>query len=90
MEFEWDSDNLSHIARHGMTPADVEALLDHPDTEFTAPYTRGGQWHVMATGPRFDGRIVVVVFTQRGGMTRVVTAYPASPRTERTYREGHR
>ena len=85
MEFVWDEDNLGHIAKHGMTPAEAEAILDHPDTEFTAPYTRQGVWHVMATGPRLDGRIVREVFTQRssGGWYREwnETFPPTSSRT---------
>jgi uncharacterized DUF497 family protein len=89
MDFEWDADNLAHIARHRLTAAEVEAILACSDTEFSGPYTRNGQWRVLATGPRADGRIVNVVFEQHAGVTRVVTAYPASPRTQREYRELH-
>ena len=89
MDYQWDADNLGHIALHDMAPTDVEPILEHPDTEFSAPYTRDGEWRVTATGPRSDGRIVEVVFTQRGDVTRVVTAYPASGRVEREYREAH-
>lgn len=89
MDFEWDADNLGHIARHGLAADDIEAILEHGDTEFSAPYTRNGQWRVSATGPRTDGRIVEVVFTQHDELTRVVTAYSVPTRVQREFRERH-
>ncbi len=30
LEFEWDDDNIAHLARHGITPDEVEELFEGP------------------------------------------------------------
>ena len=88
LNFEWDTDNLRHIGRHGLAPEDIEPIVTDVRTEISAFYLRNGELRATATGAHADGRIVVVVFTPRwSGAIRVVTAYPASPRRQREYRE---
>lgn len=48
----WDDDNLAHIARHGVTPEEVEDLCAAEDTLFTRVGTRRYQ----AVGQTESGR----------------------------------
>lgn len=76
IHFDWDAENLAHIARHGVTAAEVEYVLTHPTVDL------GFQdWHneerFSEAGPTPMGRLLLVVTTMRGYKTRVVTAYEA-------------
>jgi uncharacterized protein len=76
--FEWDEENRSHIARHGVTPEEAEqALLNDPIDGGTQDHE--GEERFVEVGATDAARILVVITTQRGELTRVVTAYPASP-----------
>ena len=33
LEFDWDDENLQHIARHGVVPEEVEYILNHPTVD---------------------------------------------------------
>ena len=36
MEFDWDDPNIEHIARHGVTPSEVEQVFaKHPEEKYT-------------------------------------------------------
>jgi len=83
--FDWDADNVAHIARHGVQPADAEqALLNDPVTLQYA-VTGSGEERWVGVGPTDAGRLLVVVWTMRASLVRVVTAYPASGRLRGAY-----
>lgn len=88
MDFQWNAGNLSEIGKHGLYPADVEDVVRNPEARVRPTYRREGEDRAAVIGPTGQGRILVVVVTPRGAVLRVVTAYPADPRTERRYREG--
>ncbi len=87
MEFDWDEANVSHIARHGINPTEVEEALSGEIVvdlfdEIVDEEMRFGQLGVSRLG-----RILVVVTTDRNGKTRPVTAYDASPRRKKLWQE---
>jgi uncharacterized DUF497 family protein len=86
--FEWDNGNLAEIGRHGLYPADVEGALADPRAIERPAYERDGEARRRILGATLPGRILVVVFTERGDNLRVVTAWPASRSDQRRYREG--
>lgn len=60
MRFEWDALNIEHVAAHGLSPADVEAVYAAADFEFQR---RG--WTLRYTGHgTVDGVLYRVVFNQ--------------------------
>jgi uncharacterized DUF497 family protein len=74
MDFDWDENNIAHIARHGVEPYEAEQVLlggplalDYSDID--------GEVRFRDVGQTLDGRVLVVVSTTRGSLTRVVTAY---------------
>jgi uncharacterized DUF497 family protein len=76
LDFEWDSENVGHIARHGVSVAEVEYVLEHPTLE-REYQDWSGEERFVEVGATPRGRIVVVVTTWRGLKTRVVTAFDA-------------
>jgi uncharacterized DUF497 family protein len=82
--FDWDEGNITHIAEHGVTPAEgEEVVMGNPlDLDHTE---KDGEVRIRQVGETAAGRILAVVTTERGGLIRVVTAYSASPFLRSTY-----
>ena len=77
MEFEWDEENVQHIAEHDLTPEDVESALN--GCTFDIEYQ---DWHdeerFAEVGVTAQGRYLVVITTWRDDRIRVVTAFDAT------------
>jgi hypothetical protein len=87
--FDWDEENIAHIARHGVMPAEAEEALT------IAPMDIAEQHHdeevrYVQLGTTANMRILLVVSTWRGDLVRVVTAYPASSSLRENYAEERR
>src|SRR5438128_1892752 len=68
--FDWDDDNILHVARHEFTPEEVEEVFDGD-----YKVRRGRQQRYIALGETLDGRLAFVVFRRLGaGRIRVITA----------------
>jgi len=75
--FDWDDANKAHIARHGVTPEDVEqAFANHPLLMIAAQRRRGEE-RVLCAGLTDAGRALQFVYTLRRGKVRVITAHTA-------------
>ena len=84
--FEWDDDNVGHIAEHGVTPEEAEAaMLDrHKVPAQSYSTTSERRWAIVGST---DGRrLLFVVFTRRGRLVRVLSARDASASERRRYR----
>jgi uncharacterized protein len=82
MMFEWDDDNIDHIAQHRVEPSEAEeAVLDRHRAPFPAHSGRYG-----TIGRTEDGRLLVVIAERCGLSWRVVTARDATPTERRAYR----
>ena len=83
-KFVWDQANSSHIAEHGVTPAEAEqAVLNDPvDLELQI---RSGEQRTVQVGETDAGRVLVVITTWRDGNVRVVTAFPAKKKIREFY-----
>ena len=83
--FEWDAANVSHIARHRVTPAEAEqALLNDP---FDLGYEIAqGEERWTSLGHTDSLRVLLLVWTLRGEeVVRVVTAREAAKTDRRVY-----
>ncbi len=76
MPFLWDAGNIDHIARHGILPEEAEQVVENDPFDI-ARYLRKGEERLNQVRETDAGRVLVVVTTQRGDDTRVVTAHPA-------------
>jgi len=84
IEFDWDRANIRHIARHRVRPEEAEqALRNHPfDLEYQVV---GGEQRWTSLGQTDGLRILLVVWTLRGDVVRVVTARSASKQLRQAY-----
>jgi len=86
MPFDWDEANVAHIAEHDVTPLEAEEVVtNHPlDLGYVS---RNGEMRLRQAGETSAGRVLAIITTVRNGLTRVVTAYPASRSLRATYLE---
>lgn len=83
-DFEWDEHNTAHIARHQVTPEEVEDV-------FLGKFEilRNREKTYLALGSSATGRYLTVVFvvkkTSDGPVIRVITARPMSRAEKRGY-----
>lgn len=86
MDFDWDENNIEHIACHNVIPEEVEEVLLDPKRVGTSARKVSEEKRWVMIGSTQYGRILFVVFTRREGMIRVVTARDATYKEKRTYR----
>ena len=87
MEFDWDSGNVKHIARHGIAQKEAEeAVLIEPLEADVQPH--GNEPRILCFGRTQSGRLLTVLYTERRGKIRVVTAYEMTKQQQRMYFEG--
>jgi uncharacterized DUF497 family protein len=82
--FDWDEANITHIARHGITPDEAEQAL-HNDPTDAGLQNVDGEDRFIDIGVTDRMRLLIVVTTLRGDLTRVVTAYDATPAFREVY-----
>jgi hypothetical protein len=74
--FDWNDANITHIAKHGITPAEAEQVIQNGPFDLTFQ-RRFEEPRFAQVGETDLGRILLVVTTWRNGLIRVVTAFPA-------------
>lgn len=84
--FDWDDANISHIARHDVTPEETEeVLLGSPlDVGFDI---ENGEERWSYVGETNEGRILRVLLTLQKERIRVITAFDSSTRLKVRYLE---
>lgn len=77
--FEWDDDNTAHLRLHRVSPREIDELFGNEplDLEYDI---EAGEERYKSLGATSQGRILIVVWTVRGGRIRPVTAYAAPKR----------
>jgi uncharacterized DUF497 family protein len=76
-EYDWDFENLHHIARHNITPEEAEYALSGYTVEVEVREEEG-ELRIMELGITASGRILFLAWTPRGRRVRVVTALDPS------------
>jgi uncharacterized protein len=72
--FDWDFDNISHIARHNVSPEEAEEVLLGITKEL-GMREEGGERRFSELGMTSSGRLLFVAWTPRDERVRVVTAF---------------
>jgi uncharacterized DUF497 family protein len=85
-DFEWDDDNVDHVARHGIEPEEIEEALTDPDVMVSPSRRRSRERRWEAVGITQGGRVLFVAFTRREGWVRAITAHEATPTEKSRYR----
>jgi len=73
-EFDWDFENITHLARHSVTPDEAESVFEGP-LLFLEKQSWAGEIRFVDVGMTTNGRILQVITTERGSRTRILTAY---------------
>jgi len=82
-EFEWDDDNIEHMALHHVAPHEVEDVAF--DDEPWVKRGRGETRYML--GYTVAGRYLFVVYVLKGkGNARVITAMDMDEKTRRLYK----
>jgi len=83
-EFEWDDNNIEHIARHGVFPDEVENVAFDDD-----PWIRKGRKGTRyMLGYTVAGRYLFVVYVLKGkGIARVITSMDMDDKTKKLYKK---
>jgi hypothetical protein len=76
LKFDWDEANTAHIARHGVTPGEVEQAFAN-DPMVLDVQERSGERRILCAGLTQEGRSLQFVYTLRRGTVRVITAHTA-------------
>jgi uncharacterized protein len=82
-DFQWTDDSEAHIARHGVTPEEVEQATELPS--YTMP---GRDGTTLLLGQTHSGRYLLVVLTgSSDGRWHVVTARTMTGSERRVFSE---
>ncbi len=89
LPLQWDHANLAHIARHGITPAEVEEVLSRELFDL-GHNEEGGEIRFSYVGITLHGRILLVIVTERMNQLRPVTAYEPGASLRRQFLQSRR
>ena len=84
--FDWDNHNEQHIGRHDVEPYEAEEAMSDL---LRVTFDTHGKGIRGVIGKTEDGRILVVIYTMRNGLYRVITARDANSREKHAYRRGN-
>jgi len=86
--FEWhDKKNLANIDKHGIRFEDAVQVFGTGVLVFRAGSAEEDRWKAIEL---LDGRVIAVIFTERAGRRRLISARPASRSERRVYNTSRR
>ena len=77
IEFDWDATNIQHLNRHRVTPVEFEEIVTGEPFYLEYQAQNDEERHKVL-GATKAGRVLVAIWTPRGGKVRAVTAYAAN------------
>jgi len=83
--FDWDEQNVRHIATHGIRPQEAEEAFLDPNAVTRETGVYDDEYREALIGITRRGRLVLVIIAERGRLFRVVSAYEATGREETLY-----
>ena len=85
MKFEWDPRKATlNLGKHGVDFADAVTVL-YDELAVTVPDDPASENRFTTIGMDAMGRVLVVVYTWRGELIRLISARKATPRERRRY-----
>ena len=85
--FDWDSGNIDHIAKHGVSPSEAEEVVEGDPLEMELQTEAGenGDIRLLQIGETAQGRILQLVVTRRNEKVRVISAWDAPKQLKSLY-----
>ncbi len=87
MKFEWDeAKKISNLEKHGISFEEAKTIFDNPlAVIFDDPYHSIGEIREIIVGHSSKNHLLVVAFTERTGVIRIVSARLANRREANDY-----
>ena len=85
--FEWDEKkDRSNRRKHGVSFAEAETVFYDPHSlTISDPDHSDDEYRFIDIGFSIEGRVLVVVYTERGDKIRLISARPATQAEKRSY-----
>lgn len=90
MKFEWDVDKAeANLAHHKVSFDDAKTVFDDPlYVDFHDPDHSYDEHRFLVVGESQQGRLLIVSYTERGDVTRLISARDVTPSERDAYEEG--
>lgn len=88
MQFEWDNKAQINLTKHRVSFDEAKTVFDDPLLlVFTDPDHSIEEQRLIIMGESSQGRLLVVAYTERGEVTRLISATQATRQERRAYEE---
>jgi hypothetical protein len=89
MSFEWDEDKARvNVEKHGISFEETQTVFDDPlYVDFHDPEHSYEEHRYIILGESRLGRLLLVSYTQRGDVIRLISSREATPAERRDYEE---
>lgn len=85
VEFEWDDANMAHLDERGLTPDDIDAMLESRITVMRNKKAGSGDYKLIGRGRGDQPITIVVARTALPGRWRPITGRRSTDAERRTY-----
>lgn len=83
-DFDWDADNLTHLAEHEVSPDEFEQVVESNPVDLDYQVANSED-RILQVGITNAGRILTILSTVRGSRIRPITAFPSTKRQIQAY-----
>jgi len=89
MEFEWDEEKAAaNLSKHGVSFDEAKTVFDDPlYVDFYDPDHSYDEHRYIIIGESRQGRLLIVSYTERGDVTRLMSAREVTPTEREAYEE---
>ena len=90
MEFEWDEEKATaNLAKHGVSFDEAKAVFDDPlNVDFYDPDHSVDEHRYIILGESQQRRLLIVSYTERDDIVRLISAREVTRHERETYEEG--
>ena len=90
MEFEWDDEKAkANLTKHGVSFDEAKTVFDDPlYVDFYDPDHSFEEHRYIIIGESKQGRLIIISYTERGDVVRLISAREVTRSERETYEEG--
>ncbi len=90
MVFEWDADKATkNLSKHGVSFDEARTVFNDPlYIDFYDPDHSDEEERYLVIGESSNGRLLIVSYTERGDVVRLISSREATPAERKDYEEG--
>ena len=90
MNFEWDEEKAAaNLAKHNVSLDEAKTVFDDPlYVDFYDPDHSYEEHRYLIVGQSRQGRLLIVSYTERGDMTRLISSREVTSTERKAYEEG--